>query len=392
MMKLSSQWPLQMVEPQTVGLSAERLTRINDVIARYVDEGRIAGAITLVARRGGIAHLEAQGLMDIERRKAMSLDAIFRIYSMTKLITSAAVLMLMEEGRFLLDDPVARYIPEFGQVRVKVAGADGQDELVRPKRPVTIHDLMTHLGGLDYSFIRSISKQTTTLAEYVRQQCRVPLLQHPGEKWCYSASTDVLGYLVEVISGRPFDEFLRQRIFEPLGMSDTDFYVPAEKIDRLASIYKYDLDGKLVEAEERSSSPYLSMPALPSGGGGLVSSSSDYLRFALMLLNGGVLGDVRLMGCMTVELMASDHLPQGHPPTEANNRGFGLGVSVLRDFSETHQIGSIGEFGWGGAACTQVWIDPAEEMISMIMLQLTPGARFPLMDLFKQAACQAVID
>ena len=228
------------------------------------------------------------------------------------------------------------------------------------------------------------------LAEYVPLQCRQALRNHPGQKWLYGASTDVLGHFIEVISGQALDEFLKARIFGPLGMVDTDFYVPPEKVERLAELYKNDAKGNLVKADESDAKRALTKPAFFSGGGGLLSTTSDYLRFALALLGGGAFGDVRLLGRKSVQLMTSDHLPPDHPPVDANDRGFGLGVSVLRRLGETHQLGSVGEFGWGGAACTQVWIDPAEDMVTMIMLQLLPGSRFSFMDLFKQAAYQAI--
>ena len=389
--KKTSGWPVERCEPEAVGLSGERLKRIGELARRYVEEGRVAGLITLVARRGKIAHLECVGLADLESRRPMREDAIFRIYSMTKIVTSVAVLMLMEEGRFLLTEPVRRFLPEFGNLRVAAPGADGKEELVRPRREVTIHDLLTHTGGLTYEVIHEARAAGRTLAEFVTELCQRPLRRHPGEVWDYSASTDVLGRLVEVVSGQAFDEFLEERIFAPLGMTDTGFWVPPGKAERLARVYQPDDAGRLVSAEDRATSPYLKKPSLPSGGGGLVSTTSDYLRFALMLVGGGEWNGVRLLSRKSVELMTADQLPAGHPPLEVNSRGFGLGVSVVRRLGETKQLASVGEFGWGGAACTQVWIDPAEEMVSLVMLQHRPKEKFPLMDLFKQAAYQAIV-
>ncbi|HUS48404.1 MAG TPA: serine hydrolase domain-containing protein [Phycisphaerae bacterium] len=387
-------WPLERAEPESVGMSSQRLERIGEVVGRYIEAGRIAGAITVVSRRGKIVHLQCTGLMDIEKRKPMQEDAIFRIYSMTKLITSTAVLMLLEEGRFVLDEPASHFLPEMADLRVAVTGADGQQELVRPRRPVTIHDLLTHTSGIDYEFMHDAEDQGMDLARFVAEQCKRPLKHQPGTTWMYGASTDVLGRLIEVVSGQTLDVFLDKRIFEPLGMTDTGFFVPPEKVDRLARCYTPGKDGKLVPAEMRPGRTFLKKPSLLSGGGGLVSTTSDYLRLAQMLCDGGALGDMRLLSTKTVELMHADHLPAGHPALDGNKRGFGLGGSVLRRLGETHQIGSVGEFGWGGAACTQAWIDPAGRVVSIIMMQLVnPGEeKFLLMDLFKQAAYQAIVE
>ncbi len=391
MASTTSEWPLDRAKPESVGLSSERLERVGALMKSYVGEGRVAGTITLAARRGRIAHLECFGRMDIEKDKPMREDAIFRIYSMTKPITSGAVLMLLEEGRFLLQQPVSEFLPELKEMHVNVAQPGGEADLVPARREITIHDLMTHLGGLSYEVIHEARDAGRTLQEFVTELSRRPLVFQPGERWNYSASTDVLGRLVEVVSGQPFDAFLQERIFEPLGMTDTAFRVPPEKVDRLAWIYRPDEDGRLASCEDREASPYLKKPSLPSGGGGLVSTTSDYLRFCQMLLNGGELHGVRLLGRKTVELMTADHLPAGHPALDVNGRGFGLGVSVLRSFAEAKMLGSPGEYGWGGAASTQEWIDPAEEMVTMIMLQLRPKEKFPLMDEFKQAVYQALI-
>jgi len=392
-------WPVERCAPEVVGFCPRRLERIAELMNRYVDEGIIAGVITVAARRGKIAHLQCFGMQDIQKRVPMREDALFRIYSMSKIVTSAAVLMLMEEGRFLLTEPVVRFLPEFGQLRVAVKGADGQEELVRPKRPVTVHDLLTHTAGMTYELIHEAREDGWTLKKFVQEFCKRPLRRQPGEVWDYSAATDVLGRLIEVVSGTPFEKFLQKRMFEPLGMTDTAFWAPPEKVARLATMYRPDESGKLVVTEDitdkpkRVIRPFVQKPTLPSGGGGLVSSTSDYLRFALMLLNKGVLGDVRLLGRKSVELMACDHLPAGHPPLDVNNRGFGLGVSVVRSLGEVKQLASVGDFGWGGAACTQVWIDPQEDLVSMLMLQHRPtGVKFPLMDLFKQAVYQAIVD
>jgi len=396
MTEVQVDWPLKRAKPESVGMCSERLGRIGELMQRYVDDGKIAGGVTLVARRGRIAHLECTGLMNIETQTPMRPDAIFRIYSMTKPVTSVAVLMLMEEGRFLLRTPAYEFLPEMADLKVAVTDEDGAEQLVEPARPVTILHLLTHTSGFDYGYVHDAASEGLTLAEFLPEQCKRPLRHQPGARWMYGASTDILGRLVEVVSGMEFDEFLRRRIYRPLGMTDTDFYVPAAKADRIAEIYAPDEDGRLAPCEAIYAHPLSEKPAFFSGGGGLLSTTSDYLRFAQMLVAGGALGDVRILGPATVELMHADHLPPGHPPVDVNQRGFGLGVSVLRDLGETHMLGSVGEFGWGGAACTQAWIDPAADIVTIIMTQLRPqgdgNGPFGLMDLFKQAAYQAIVE
>jgi CubicO group peptidase (beta-lactamase class C family) len=387
------------VSPEEIGLSASRLGRVDEMVRRWVDKGTVAGAITLVCRRGRIGHLACHGYLDLETRRPMREDAIFRIYSMTKIVTSVAVLMLLEEGRFLLTDDVSRFIPEFKDLRVAVTGADGQPELIRPRREVTLHDLLTHTGGLTYEGCREAVAYGKTLQQFVADFCKIPLCRHPGEAWNYSASVDVLGRVIEVVTGRSFDVFLQERIFTPLGMTDTAFWVPPGKRDRFATMYKPGADGRLVACDDlpsfpdRKTPPYTEPPAFLSGGGGLVSTTSDMLRLGLMLLGGGQWNGVRLLSRKTVELMTADHLPAGHPPIQPFGFGFGLGVSVARRLGELRKLGSIGEFGWGGAACTQIWIDPVEDMIPMIMLQYQPVSSSGLVtDLFKHLAYQAIND
>ena len=390
-----SRWPLEMMDPEELGFDPERLKRIDRVVQGFVDSGEIAGGVTLVARHGGIAHRGVFGKADIENDVPMRDDTLFRIYSMTKPITSVATLMLYEECRFLLDDPVKNYLPEFAEVRVKVKGADGADELVRPRRDVTIHDLLTHLGGLSYELVLEARRSGITTEEFLRRFAKCPLLRHPGEQWAYSASCEVLGRLIEVLSGQTLDVFFEERIFRPLGMTDTFFQVPAEKRNRLAVLYTPDENGRLAP---KADAIFAYEPPAPgetrflSGGGGLVSSTSDYLRFCLMLLNDGAWNGARILSRKTVELMTCDHLPPGHPPIEPYKFGFGLGVSVLRSLGEKQGLGSVGEFGWGGAACTEAWVDPAEDLISIVMFQLWPGPRRNFTKLFKHAVYQAIAD
>jgi CubicO group peptidase (beta-lactamase class C family) len=400
-------WPVKRIKPEAVGLCPKRLERVKATIGGFVDEGRVSGAITVVARRGRIAHLECFGAADLETRRPMTDDTIFRIYSMTKIVTSVAALMLAEEGHFLFTSPLAEFIPEFKDVQVEIKKADGQTELVPPRREVIVHDLFVHMAGLGYDHDGMTS--SPTLQEFVAKLCRKPLMWQPGEKWEYSSASDVLGRLIEVVSGKPFDVFLKERIFEPLGMTDTGFWVPPEKAARLATMYKDNMEGgqgtfrlkpmdDLLPQGLRKGRPFYAPPLIPSGGGGLVSTTSDFLRFSLMLLNDGELNGVRLLSPTTVELMTSDALPHNYGTINTLHWGFGygLGVSVVRRLGEYKQYGSVGTFGWGGAACTQVWIDPAEEMVCLIMMQhlanLPAGERFPVQDLFKQTAYQAIVE
>lgn len=375
---LSPTWPLPKTAPDQAGLCPRRLERATDYISRLIDDRTLAGAITLVARRGHIAHLSCQGYQDIEANIPMREDSIFRIYSMTKPIVCVAVLMLYEECLLGLHDPVRRFLPEFADLRLPVAVPGSEPRMVPPRRDITIHDLLTHTGGLSYALAQEFATTGLDSAAFITAFCKEPLLGEPGEQWRYSASNDVLGRVVEVISGQSLDAFLADRILGPLGMSDTGFFIPPDKRNRFTVLYEHDAEAHVVRRtlEDRD---YLTMPAFLSGGGGMVSSTFDYLRFALMLLGGGALGGVRILSPKTLELMRQDHLPPGHPPIEPFKFGYGYGVSVVRSLSEKQGIGSVGEFGWGGAAGTNTWIDPKEEMISMVMYQLKPS-KVPMID------------
>jgi CubicO group peptidase (beta-lactamase class C family) len=389
--KRSGSWPLPEVLPADVGMCPKRLERVGELVSRLVEERTIAGALTLAVRRGGIAHLRCFGMRDVARKAPMTDDALFRLYSMTKPITCVATLMLYEGCAFTLQDPVSRFLPEFAGVSVAVKRPDGGVDLVPPRRPVTIHDLLSHTGGLTYDLAQDPRALGMDNAAFVRAFCEMPLAHHPGETWRYSASNDVLGRLIEVVSGQPLDAFFAERIFAPLGMADTGFFVPPAKRDRLAELYEHDEHGRIVrrQAEDR---PYLERPTFLSGGAGLVGSAPDYLRFCLMLLAGGELDGTRLLSRKTVELMRQDHLPPGHPAIEPYKFGYGYGVSVVRSLAEKQGITSVGEFGWGGAACTNAWIDPVEQMISMVMVQLRPS-KVPMIDhRVKVALTQAIAD
>lgn len=387
---------MQCHDPEKLGLSPAGLARADAHIKSYIDRGLLPGGLLLVARQGKIAHVSAQGLMDIEQQSPVALDTIYRIYSMTKPVTSAALMMLFEEGRVQLDDPVAKFISEFAKLGVFKAGTvEGGFFTAAPARPMSVRDLLTHQSGLTYGFQQRTNVDAAyrtlklgefdgTLADWVDVLTSVPLEFSPGQAWNYSVSTDVVGRLIEVISGQRFDEFIRTRIFAPLGMTDTGFFVPEAQHDRFASCYRRAPTGKLVHQEDLLSNNYRRAPQFLSGGGGLVSTASDYFRFAQMLLNGGHLNGHRLLGRKTVELMTSNHLEGGgdlyqrsvglFSETSMAGIGFGLGVSVMLDPAKALLPGSPGEFAWGGAASTYFWADPKEELIVIFMTQFVPSS------------------
>jgi CubicO group peptidase (beta-lactamase class C family) len=379
--------PLEVVEPERAGFSSRRLGRIDAMMQHYVDDGKLSGGVALVARHGHVAHLRAFGNADLATGKPMQRDTLFRIYSMTKPITSVAVLMLMEEGLIRLSDPIANYIPAFKDTKVLASAPGEEPRMVDPIRPITIHDLLTHTTGLSHGLEAETVDDLfrarvgahyfnpdATLETIIEEIASVPLAFQPGTAWKYSAGPDVLGYLVQVVSGMPFDVFLKQRLFGPLGMTDTDFWVPPEKRDRFAVMYTLDGQGKLTPAQPfpLAAGDYTCRTCGPMGTGGLVSTAGDYYRFAQMLLNGGVLDGARVLGRKTIELMASDHLPDGVHLNGSPAIGFGLGVSVLKDLGKSQSPGSVGTFAWGGAASTDFWIDPQEDLLGILMLQYLP--------------------
>ncbi len=391
---------LDLAVPEDVGLSTTQLARIDEHLhRRYLEPEKIAGCLTLVARGGRPAYLSAQGLMDRERGRPMRPDTIFRIYSMTKPITAVALMQLYEQGHFQLDDPVHKFIPEWRDLRVFQSG-NHPHFLTRPtERPMTIRDLFTHQSGLTYGFMERTNVDAAyrevgvggppiggSLRQMIEQLAELPLEFSPGEAWNYSVATDVLAYLVEVFSGQPFDEYLHQHIFEPLGMADTGFTVPSAKIDRFAANYRRDRNKRLVLLDDPVTSHYTGDVTFFSGGGGLVSTIHDYYRFCQMLLSGGTLGGARVLGRKTVELMTMNHLPGGRDLTELavgtfsettyEGVGFGLGVSVTLDLAVAQAIGSVGEYGWGGAASTAFWIDPKEDLIVIFMVQFWMSGTF----------------
>ena len=400
--------------PKAVGLSQERLDRVTALMKEQVDDQRVAGAVALVARRGKVAYLHTEGRQDVAAGSPMKVDTVFRIASMSKPITSVAVLILYEEGRFQLTDPVSLYIPEFKEPKVLAPGPrqdrDPNGGVTRAKREITIKDLLTHTSGLAYHWDNRIATiyrdagiphgllpEPNDLSVDIKKLARLPLVHNPGEAWTYGLSTDTLGYLVEVVSGMPLDAFLQQRIFRPLGMKDTCFFLPQEKVARLATAYAPQPGGGLKPLyDERVAEggfaycadyPVKGPRRYFSGGGGLCSTISDYARFAQMLLNKGQLDGMRILSRKTVELMTTDQVGPLSPQC-----GFGLGVSVARTLAESGELGSVGTYGWGGFWYTTFFVDPTEQMIGICMAQLHPDGEATLNKRFKTLAYQAIVD
>jgi CubicO group peptidase (beta-lactamase class C family) len=406
--------------PKAVGMSAERLDRIDPIMQSYVDERGFAGLSVLLARRGQTVFDAQYGQRDREAGKPVTDDTIFRIYSMTKPVVSTALMMLFEEGRVRLIDPVAKYIPAFADT--KVLAEDGS--LVDPIRPVVVRDLLTHTSGLTYDFMpgspvaeqyrdaRLINDSARSLESMVTELARLPLAFQPGTRWHYSLGIDVAARVAEVVSGQPLGELLQERIFDPLRMTDTGFAVPAGKLDDLAAMYGLpDIAGKdqtmeaLVEAalngvnvrsDVSDTYPTDAPDVFARGGHGLFSTARDYVRFAQMLLNGGELDGHRLLGRKTLDVMHSNHLPPALLPFEIAGIpnpgfGFGLGSRVMMDPAATGGPGSVGEYGWAGAAKTYYWVDPVEELVGVLMTQYMVGMDMPEQDL-RTLAYQAIVD
>jgi len=391
-----------MTKPESVGLSSARLKTVDRVMTeRYVESGLLPGILTQVCRKGEIVHTGLSGVMDIERAKLMREDAIFRIYSMTKPITAVALMMLVEEGRLGLEDDVHTHIPSWKNLRVYqsgmpslVANTQGQFITVPPARRMKVIDLVTHTSGLTYGFMN----RTTVDAEYRRQKvgdfqtpggldafiaqlAEIPLDFSPGAYWNYSVSIDVMGYLVQKLSGQTFGEFLRTRIFEPLKMADTGFSVPAGKMDRFCTCYMPGKGGKLVIQDDAGKSTYAEPPKLESGGGGLVSTCHDYMRFCRMMVNGGALDGVQILSPKTVAMFGMNLLPDnkllsdmsaapGFSEAGYSGIGFSIGCGVTMDIAKTRIPGTVGEYFWGGAASTAFWIDPREDLTVVFMTQV----------------------
>jgi CubicO group peptidase (beta-lactamase class C family) len=400
-------------QARALGFAPDRLARVDAWMTRQVESGRLPGLSVNLLRHGELAYSATHGMADVARGVPMADDTIVRIYSMTKALTSVAVMMLYEEGRFQLDDPIAGFLPTFRDLRVYSGGSKALPQTVPAERAITFRDLLTHTSGLTYGFIdetpvdamyreAGVDFQTAdaTLGEVVERAARLPLLAQPGAAWNYSIATDVLGHLVAVISGQSFEGFLRERVLGPLGMTDTDFFVPADKLPRFAALYLRGSDGKprLIDAPERSR--FAAPPPLASGGGGLVGTASDYLRFCRFILNRGELDGVRLLGRKTVELMTMNHLrgdmaDMGQPRFSESSYvgiGFGLGFSVLLDPAKAQTLGSPGECAWGGAASTAFWINPQEDLALVLLTQLWPSSTYPLRRELRVLTYQALVD
>jgi CubicO group peptidase (beta-lactamase class C family) len=401
---------LPTAKPETVGLSSERLDRIGAEVQRNIDNKRIAGAVTLVARHGKVAWFKAQGMADRENSKPMRTDAMFRICSMSKPITSLAAMMLYEEGRFLLDDPISKYLPEFKSPKVFVKPAHGDPYSIPATKEITIRDLLRHTSGITYQWQEELGplyqkgnvpsgllQYDGTVADMTKSLAAQPLLFNPGERWEYGLNIDVIGRLIEVLSGKPLDVFFRERIFEPLGMKDTYFFPPDNKVDRIATAYTYYADKGLQRFPDTpiaegpfvysADYPYKGPKKLFSGGAGLVSTAQDYARFAQFILDGGKVGSTRLISRKTLELMSHDQIGRID-----NNMGFGIGFGVDGAKGPLQEIGSDGALGWGGFFYTLFKIDPKEQMIIIFMGQLHPTGDLTLDREVHALAYQAIND
>ena len=408
----------QIIKPRDLGFDPKRLDRIPEFFSSYVDQGKLPGLAMLVARHGEVAHFSWQGQRYREEELPVEPDTIFRIYSMTKPICSLALMMLHEEGRFELTHEVSRYLPEFKDVAVWDGGSVEEFKTRPAAREITVRDLLTHTSGLTYGFMQvhpvdALYRKAglnggftdkISLAESMTRLAEIPLLFSPGEAWSYSLATDVCGRLVEVLSGETLDVFLENRIFKPLGMVDTGFHVPEEKWSRFAANYEKNPQTKEVRLIDKpdASSIYAAPRAYLSGGGGLVSTISDYYRFCQMCLNGGELEGTRLVSRKTLALMTMNHLPgqqtmkemdkSAFSETGMDGMGFGLGFSVLVNEADAQATGSLGNYSWGGAASTYFWIDPVEKITAILMTQLMPSRAYPLRPQLQQLVYAALAD
>jgi CubicO group peptidase (beta-lactamase class C family) len=379
---LAAQSDLPMAKAETVGMSTQRLERIHAFMKDYIDTNQIAGSVTLIARKGKVVHFEAQGWRYKEENQPMEKDAIFSLMSMTKPIVSTALMMLWEDGKFMLDDPISKWLPAYSKMMVN----DAVQGRVPATHPITIRQILTHTSGLSLE----PGNRPKTLLENIERSATRPLAFQPGERWQYGASTDYVAALVEKISGKTVDEFIRERMFEPLGIRDTYYNIPKEKVNRVAAVYTPDKDGKIVL---RRKPEFHEPTAYFSGVAGLNGTAADYFRFCQMVLNGGEYEGHRLLGRMTVDMMISNQIGAGKPVyIRGAGYGFGLGYGVLTDPSKAPDALSIGTFTWGGADGTLFWIDPVEDLIGIMMIQINPYSHFNIRPLFSVVVSQAITD
>ena len=396
-------------EPEAVGMSSERLERLDRVMQGYIDRNEVAGVVTLVARRGKVVHFSALGQRDVEAGAPMTHDTIFRIASMTKPIASVALMMLYEEGRFQLRDPISKWLPEFADMRVAVPAPPqerltGRYKTVPASRPITVQQVLTHTAGLantyrgitqpEFQEVVAPREPGDTVGDMLKRLAMLPLNFHPGDHWEYGRATDVVGRLVEVMSGQTLDAYLKERIFEPLGMTDTHFYLPKSKLDRFAALYRPDAHGKIELAEAPTAeSRFVAEPhTYFSGAGGLVSTARDYFRFHQMMLNGGELDGARILGRKTVELMTANHTGDKGIWLAGPGYGFGLGYAVVTDLGPSGTPRSEGSYYWGGAFGTIFWVDPSEELIGILMEQIRPYTHLNVRPDLATMTYQAIVD
>jgi CubicO group peptidase (beta-lactamase class C family) len=403
------------VDPEAAGMDGHRLERLTEHFeSNFVEPGKIPGCQITVVRRGHVAYYRSLGLMDLERQRPMADDAIFRIFSMTKPIVSVALMQLYERGMFQISDPVHRFIPEWRTLKVGVLGDDGSMDLVKPDRPMDLRDVLMHTTGLpgalfpgnpiDDAFAqdRAAHYKGLTLEAITALLAQHPLKFQPGTKWNYGLSTDIVGRLVEILSGLPLDEYLRQEIFEPLGMEDTGFFVPEASAHRLSALYQYRPANTPKLFDDPETSRYLRPRSYLSGAGGLASTTHDYVAFCQMLANGGQLNGRRVLGRKTLDLMTRNHLANGATLAEMavggfgeagfDGVGFGLGFAVGQGPVATGMAGSAGDFYWGGAASTAFWIDPSEDLFVVFMTQLMPSIAYPFRAQLRSLVYQAIDD
>jgi CubicO group peptidase (beta-lactamase class C family) len=397
---------LPRAKPEDVGMSTQRLERLSAQFQRYVDENRMAGSVITIARRGKVVYQKSFGMRDRESQSRMREDAIFRIASQSKALVSVAAMILQEEGALLIGDPVGKYLPEFQKTKVAVARTGGGFDVVDARRPITIRDLLTHTAGISYGsgIARDqwaaakmqgwyFADRDEPIATTVSRIAALPFESQPGDRFVYGYNTDILGAIVEKVSGMPLDEFLRKRITEPLGMKDTYFYLPPDRRDRLATVYGLR-QGGLSRAPDgpgmETQGNYVEGPRKSfSGGAGLLSTANDYTRFLQMLLNGGELNGVRILSPKTVELMTADHIGERYGVAGS---GFGLGFSVVTDLGLRGQLGSFGEYGWGGAYHSHYWVDPQEELVVTYFTQLIPATGMDDQTKLHALVNQAIVD